>query len=340
MKLPFRDIESFVKRVPDAVKAVLVYGPDQGLVKERADIIAKQIVEDLTDPFNVCDLTPAMVTEEIGRLGDEANAISMMGGRRLIRVSHADDKITQSVKQALTDLDNTDSFILITAGGLGPRAPLRALFEKEKKIAAALPCYVEEGRGLTTTITTILQKDGKRAEREALNFLQLHLKGDRMTIRSELEKLCIYVGDNPVITYDDCMAIIGTRGETGFNEITNALGSGDLKTLELKLNQAFLEGFPPPSMLRAFQNHLKRLHKCKVLMREDSLNSKEAMNAIHPPVFFKEEAAFQAQMNRWSEKRLEYGLMALINAEKEVKSSGTVPPELICSSAAFKIASF
>ena len=94
MKIPFRDIEPFVKSPNPAIRAILVYGPDSGLMRERATIMAKTIVPDLTDPFNVALLSPDILKDDPARLTDEANAISMMGGRRLIRIENADDKIT------------------------------------------------------------------------------------------------------------------------------------------------------------------------------------------------------------------------------------------------------
>ena len=53
MKIPFRDIESFVAKPNPVVRVILVYGPDQGLMRERAKVMASAVVEDINDPFNV-----------------------------------------------------------------------------------------------------------------------------------------------------------------------------------------------------------------------------------------------------------------------------------------------
>ena len=52
MKLKFREIEPFVKHPNPAARVILVYGPDAGLIKERAEIMGKTIAPDLNDPFN------------------------------------------------------------------------------------------------------------------------------------------------------------------------------------------------------------------------------------------------------------------------------------------------
>ena len=53
MKLTFREIEPFVKKPNPAARVVLIYGPDDGLMRERSKMISQSIVKDLNDPFNV-----------------------------------------------------------------------------------------------------------------------------------------------------------------------------------------------------------------------------------------------------------------------------------------------
>ena len=336
MKIGYKDIDYFIKSPPNHIKAVLIYGPDQGLVKERSELIGKTVVPDLNDPFLVKDLSLSQISDDLTLLTDELNGMSMLGGRQLIRITQADDKALQSCKNALEDYDG-DNFIIIEAGELGPRSPLRVFFEKEKN-GAALPCYVEDGRGLEITIKNILNEEGKALNPDALNFLARNLKGDRLMIRREIEKLALYAHDKPTISLEDCEQAIGIRGETGFNEVVFAVANGNLKELEKKLNQAFDEGFPPQALIRSLQNHLKRLYLAKLFVMEGK-NSKEAMESIHPKVFFKEQPAFSAQMNNWSIPVLERAFDYLSETEKESKSSN-LQAELICQDSFFKLARF
>src|SRR5260370_10020527 len=89
MKLAGARVEAFLRR-PDAdVRAVLLYGPDAGLVRERAETVARTICPDLQDPFRVADLAAASLVADPARLADEAAQISLMGGSRVIRVREA-----------------------------------------------------------------------------------------------------------------------------------------------------------------------------------------------------------------------------------------------------------
>ena len=81
----------FCRNPTPHVRVVLLYGPDAGLVRERADVLAKKIVPDVQDPFRVALLTGAMITEDPARLLDEMAAQALGGGRRLVRIQHAVD---------------------------------------------------------------------------------------------------------------------------------------------------------------------------------------------------------------------------------------------------------
>ena len=61
MEIKGRGVEAFLKKPPAALRLALVFGPDQGLARERADAIARTIVEDPTDPFRVAELAAATI---------------------------------------------------------------------------------------------------------------------------------------------------------------------------------------------------------------------------------------------------------------------------------------
>ena len=80
------EIESFVAR-PDAARPiVLLFGPDGGLVSERAETIVKSSVDDPADPFALVRLDGEVIASDPARLVDEATTVGLFGGRRAIWV--------------------------------------------------------------------------------------------------------------------------------------------------------------------------------------------------------------------------------------------------------------
>ena len=87
-----RAVKSFLAARDRNIDAILVYGPDSGLARERALHLAGQVVADLKDPFNALELSDADLKDEPGRLADEIAALSFMGGERAIRLLCAADR--------------------------------------------------------------------------------------------------------------------------------------------------------------------------------------------------------------------------------------------------------
>jgi DNA polymerase-3 subunit delta len=181
---------------------ILLYGPDTGLVRERADGLAKKAVDDLNDPFRVAALTGAMLADDPARLADEMASQSLGGGRRLVRVQHATESMAAPLASLLSDLPLTDSLLLIEAGDLEKKSKLRAACENDSGHAVAIPCYVEEGAARQRIVADILQAEKISAPRDVLLFLCDVLPPDRMAMRSELDKLALYVRGRNAVTME------------------------------------------------------------------------------------------------------------------------------------------
>jgi DNA polymerase-3 subunit delta len=333
MKLTFKQIEPFVQSPDPSARVILIYGPDSGLMKERMALIAKHFVDDLNDPFNTCVLTPESLNDDPARLSDEANAVSMMsqpGDKRLIRIQDGSDKITLALKSYLED-PNPDAVIIIEAADLGPSNKLRALCEKDKQ-AAALPCYVEDERGLSALIRRTMQDANMRIDPDALTWLSINIAGDRAKVRMELDKLILYkTGEGDQIALDDVKAACGEAGAQSMDDLVYAISSGQAPQAFRAYQLLIEDGVVTIAILRALQNHFRKLHltKCRI-MSGDSID--QAVNALQPKIFFKYAPMFKAQAHQWSLPALETAMAKLVDLESESKMTGT-PVETLCSQA-------
>lgn len=334
MKLSFRDIEPFVKKPDPAARVILVYGPDNGLMKERAKTMGQTVVADINDPFNAVTLTADQIIDDPARLIDEANAISMMGGDRLIRIEEASDKITPLIKDYLKD-PSTSALIIIEAGELNTRSPLRALCEKEKN-AAAVPCYVEDERDLARLIRETLQTEGYGIEADAVTWLAANISGDRMKARGEINKLIVYKGpDKSAVSLEDVRAACGEAGALALDDLVYATAGADSAKALRTYNQLLEEGVNFVVVLRSLQNHFRKLHLVKSYI--DAGDSHEfALKKLSPPIFFKQQGAFNAQVNRWSLNGLTTVLQKLMDLEAQCKQTGA-PVETLCAQAVLGI---
>src|SRR3954465_13267628 len=92
-----KEIDAFLAR-PDAGRPIiLLYGPDAGLVRERADALIASAVDDPNDPFSLVKLDGDELSAEPSRLVDEAMTVPLFGGRRAIRVPAGPRRVARRV---------------------------------------------------------------------------------------------------------------------------------------------------------------------------------------------------------------------------------------------------
>ena len=156
MKYSASQFARFQKSQDEKIRAALIFGPDEGLVRERATTLLKAIAEDPTDPFRVCDMDSPALLDDPARLADEAAAISMMGGRRVIRITNAGDRTTKIFKGFLDDLPG-DGFVIVTGSDLAAKSSLRKLFEGSDA-AIALACFSDSAETRDALIDAIIGK--------------------------------------------------------------------------------------------------------------------------------------------------------------------------------------
>ena len=333
MKITGHGIESFLRRPGAEVICILVYGPDQGLVRERTDTLIRTVTGNINDPFRVVELSGGDLTADPRRLADEAAALALTGGRRVVRVRDAGEAVAKVFEAFLGDPEG-DALVVVEAGELGPRSSLRGLCERAAN-AAALACYGDDGDSLRQVIVESLGRHGLRASRDALAFLAANLGSDRLATRGELDKLALYKGEPGTVELDDAVACVGDNAAMTMDAVIHAAGGGEQSELDRTLARAFSEGVQPVGILRATARHLQRLHLASAMLAAGS-SPEQAMKALKPPVFFKFAGRFRDQLQRWSTRCIADALDLVTEAELLCKTSG-LPPEVICGRALLRI---
>jgi DNA polymerase-3 subunit delta len=224
---------------PKTWAAVLYFGPNAGLVRERADKTARAIVPDLSDAFRIADLSADVLKKDPARLSDEAAAISMFGGRRVVRVRDAIDGLAELFESFVAD-HKGDALVVVEAGDLTKASALRKLFEGSRA-AAAVECYDDRPEDAGRLIKETLTEVGWKVEPEALAYLSEALSLDRRLLRAELEKLTLYLGlgeANSTLTRAQAQALVGDSGSVEADEIADAVAAGDMKLIDQLIAKA------------------------------------------------------------------------------------------------------
>src|SRR6516225_7777322 len=335
VKLPAGRIAAFLQRPDPAIRAVLLYGPDAGLICERAETLARTVCPDLKDPFQVADLSGSALTADPARLADEAAQMSLIGGRRVIRVHDATDRLAGLFAGFLDTAPGDGFIVIVEAGELPGSSALRRVFDTSPR-AAAIGCYPDTVRDRAAVIRDTLRTHRITASGEAAQYLVEHLGGDRLLTRTELEKLALYAGEGGRLELDDVRLSTGDSAPLATDDAVMAAAEGDAASVDRVLDRVFQEGESPVSLVRAMLRHLHRLH---VLAARLALGATiaEVVRTARPPIFYRQEEDFKRQLALWSEAGLRVQLDRVARAELRMKMTG-LRAETVCREAMLAIA--
>ncbi len=308
---------------PDRMRAILLHGDDHGLIRERATEAARAAAGTLDDPFRLAMLG----REQHDRLEEEATALSLSGGRRVVWVRDGHDALHVAMARLLSKgtVDAAGAaLILIEAPALPSRAKLRTLLEAAPD-AASIACYAEEGRALEASIVRMLEVERIRIDPDALTWLASRLGADRAASRGEVEKLALYAKDGR-ITLDDVQAVTGDAAGASLEDAAFAATAGERVAADLAIERALSEGLSPIALARALLSHLHRLRQVLLLV-EDGASQSDAVARLRPPVFFKRTAQFTRALSLWSAGSLFEAAIETSRLELACKRTGA--PDLV-----------
>lgn len=325
MRVSSGEADKLSKSPPKTWAAVLVFGANNGLVRERADACARAVVEDLNDAFRVADLGADVLRKDPARLGDEAGAISMFGGRRVVRVRDATDGLSSLFEGFLSDPVG-DTLIVVEAGELTKTSSLRKVFEGAKG-AGAIECYDDKPEDAGRLIRDTLSAAGWSIEPDALAYLSEALAVDRRLLRTELDKLISYLGPGTkgTLARAEAMLMIGDSGEVEGDEIADAVAAGDVKKVDRLIAKVGEAGISWTGVVGTALRLFQRL----------AASAEGATPQWGRSSYY--EQRMQAQLAGWDHRKLVKAMALLAEAEAQTRLTG-FPDAAIAQQALIEVA--
>ena len=327
MKLPNAKIESFIKNPDKAFNYILLYGQDLGLITQYCRAICKTVIEDLNDPFRVANLAFDKIKDEPSVFYNELNAISMLGGQRVIIVNGNSTSLPNDLAQIIEN-SSSDALVVFTAGELPATSSLRKFFEKAVN-AVAIPCYNDDNTAIEKIIQSRFSEHAITCEAGVVQYLSTRFASDRMVILSELDKIITYLNQQKYISLSDVKEIVFDSSEFSLDAICMAFASRNAAEIERNMTKALSENIAWIVIIRAILRYFMRLQDVKNKI-EEGLNEQQAISALRPPVFFKQAANFKRHLSVWKSADISRIMSQLTDLEIACKTTGN-PAELLCS---------
>ena len=294
-------VDGFVKKPDEKIRAVLVYGSNDGLRRDTVKRLA-----------------------DIGVLYGEFNGQSLTGGRRVIIVNDAGNDLTKAIRKMLDESPNTGNLLILSgAGSLNKKSSLVKLAEDSEDMAA-VACYEDKNED----ICSVLKSMGMTFEPAAVQLLCSRLSGDRMVNLNELEKLATYMGTAKNVTAEIVGKIISDASDAALDDIYYAALGGD-KVKALSFYTRYVnEGNEPAAVVRGLTYHLMKLLVCRAGI-ENGESVDRAMQRLMPRIIFYRTDAFKQQLSYWSRDKLLRALEMLYAAEKDCKTTNMPAAEVV-----------
>ncbi len=293
--------EQFLKRPPGGEVFFLVHGHDEGLIRERVRKLVDRALGGEPDPLRLVRLDGDIVAKEPGLLADEARAISMFGGSRVIWLT-AQSRDLLPALEPLFKAPPAECAIVVEAGSLKKGGELRVLFERDAK-AVAIECYPDDRRSLAAMIEEEARAADLRVPPEVRDALLELLGADRMTTRNEIAKLMLYARGRGTIAAEDVQAIVSDAAPSMLDDAVDAAFAGEIRGADRSAHAYFADGGDASLLLSSLVRQAGLLHRLRVEM-DSGRPFEAALQAARARVFFARKAALERAANRWSSARL------------------------------------
>lgn len=324
------EIDPFLKRTaalgvsaPSAV--FLFYGPDVGLVNERAVFLAKALGDNPSDPFQLIKMDGDLLATDPPRLIDEVNTINLFGSRRVIHIRTGSKNIAPAVSLVLS-AEKQEAPVIIEAGDLKNSAPLRILCEKAKN-AYACPCYADSEKDIALLFDDMLKKEGLLISREARASALESLGGDRLATRGEIAKLILYArptnGEQPKeISISDVENVLADVSGLMVDVVIDVAFSGNIRSLEMDTQRLVAEGIHGAVVLGSALRHAFQLLALRHTMENGTslVKALEGWRGLH----FKRKQNVTQHLSRFNSRDLKIIIQNLHTAILETRRQASL----------------
>ena len=301
-------IENNVKILKN--KFSLFYGENVGLINEFKSKISK-IYNNEIIKFNQSD-----ILDNQNILISEINNFSLFENKKVFFLLNVNDKIFNVIEKII--LKNNENQFFLFSEKLDKKSKLRNFFEKEKT-TDIIPCYNDNEIGLRKIVSNKLEGYSGLTV-QIINFIIDNCSLDRAKINNEVQKIESYF-DKKIINTNDLIKLLNIKEDDDFNLIKDAALNGQKTITNKLLNSAIIENDKIFFYISSLNLRLIRLKEIKSKNLE---NIEKSINALKPPIFWKDKPNFLNQLKIWSTKKINIALDEIYGAELIAKSKSNI----------------
>jgi DNA polymerase-3 subunit delta len=276
------------------IRFYLFHGQDES--QSRA--LAARVAEALSASRFL--ISSASIKADPASLADEAGAMNLFGGTRVVWIEPATKDIEDGVV-ALLEGPATENPVLAIAGSLPKTSPLLKLAEASP-MALAYASYAPEGQEAERMVTDIGRRFGLKVSPQVAARIADAAGNDRAIASQELEKLALYIDASPHAPKElghDAVDAVGAEGNEGdFMRLADLALSGNVGELADQLARLPAGGSEGIPVVRSLQRRLLMLAPARARV-ERGERPDAVMASLGRALFWKDKAIVERMIGKW-----------------------------------------
>jgi DNA polymerase-3 subunit delta len=280
-------------------RVYLFYGPDEAQTRALAARLAE------AQCANRFLLSGGSVKSDPALLADEAGAMNLFGGKRLIWIEPAGEDIVEGV-QALLELPAAESPVVAIGGALRKTSGLLKLAEASPE-ALAFAAYAPEGQDAERLVIDLGRRVGLKISATVAARIAASAGNDQAVVAQELEKLSVYVDASPhapkELEHDAVDAVGADTAEGDFQRLADLALGGAMTELADELARLPAAGSEAIPVVRSLQRRLLMLAPSRArIERGERVDA--VMASLGKALFWKDKPLVGRMLAKWNAEDL------------------------------------
>ena len=295
----------------------LFYGENLGLKNDF-----REKIKDLNKKALIKNLNQEEILADENKFFNELLNKSLFEDAKIFFIHQTNDKILELIKEIKTQ--DSAAKIFLFSELLDKRSKLRNYFEKSDTLGI-IPCYADNEISLKKIILKYL-KGYTGLSGQNLNMIIEHCGLDRSKLNNELNKITTFF-EKKIIDTSKLEALLNMRVNDSFDLLKDQALVGDKTKTNKLISETILENEKNIYYINAINRRLMKILEVTEITK--NCNIEEAIDKIRPPIFWKDKAIFNLQVQKWNRNKLKKMLDQTYKLELKIKSNSQITSVLL-----------
>ena len=298
----------------------LVYGENEGLKNEIIKIIKENLDGDVEnfDETEIINNKSTFYEKLFNR--------SLFEKEKIIIINRCSEKIYDVIEN-IVERKISDTKIILNASVLEKKSKLRNMFEKRRELVI-VPTYKDTSVTLLEIAKKFFYNYKISISQETINLLVNRCNGNRGHLKSELDKILVYMNDKKSVNLEEIYKLTNLAENYAINELVDtSLSKNAQRTSEI-INESNYKSEEAIIILRTFLQKAKRLLNLYET-HDGNLNYDNLVNNCVPPIFWKDKPIIKKQLEIWSKLKIKNLIMKINKTEIYIKKNSSISLMLV-----------